>query len=484
MNNYFKTDLNKDFLSSIVVFLVALPLCMGIAIASGVPPVFGLISGIVGGIIVGAFSGSPLQVSGPAAGLAVMVFEAINKFGIEVLAPLGIFVGIFQFSIFAFKLADYFKAITPSLVKGLLGGIGALILISQFYVAVDGKPIGNGLENIMGLPGLFGDLFSGASGNLSAFLVAMATLVSIPLWQKLGGKLAKIVPGPLFAVFLATFLGSVFSLKLKFISIPDNIMSELNFISKDSFNLISPSFFATGLAMAMVATAETLLSVKAVDQMTGRTSDYNKEIRAQGLGNFVAGIFGALPITGVIVRSSANVESGAKTRGSAIIHGFWLIIMVFIFGDILKFVPNSTLAGILIFTGLKLLDLKSIPALIKKSKTEAIVYFVTMGLIVCVDLLTGVVAGFICSIFLIAKMPKNLELEKVDSGENGVEFKLKGQASFLQIPKISKVLEELTQKSVTIDMKGLSYVDWAVEEQIQSWKKIQEQRGTKVSLNK
>jgi len=455
---------------------------MGIAIASGVPPVFGLISGIIGGIIVGTFSGSPLQVSGPAAGLAVMVFEAINKFGIEVLAPLGIFVGLFQVTIYVFKLADYFKAITPSLVKGLLGGIGALILISQFYVAVDGKPIGNGLENIMGLPNLFSDLFSRESGNLSAFFVAIATLLSIPLWQKFGGKLSKIIPGPLFAVFVATGLGVGLDLKLRFINIPKNILSELNFISAESFSIIGPSFFATAFAMAMVATAETLLSVKAVDQMTGTTSDYNKEIRAQGLGNFVAGIFGALPITGVIVRSSANVESGAKTRGSAIIHGFWLIVMVFIFGEVLKFVPNSTLAGILIFTGIKLLDVKSIPGLIKKSKSEAVVYFVTMGLIVCVDLLTGVVAGFICSVALIARRSKELNLEKVESGEKEIKFTFKGQASFLQIPKISKALHGLTHRSVTIDLKNLNYLDWAVEEQLNSWKDIQSQRGMNVSI--
>jgi MFS superfamily sulfate permease-like transporter len=484
MDTYFKTNFNKDLLSSIVVFLVALPLCMGIAIASGVPPVLGLISGIVGGVVVGSFSGSPLQVSGPAAGLAVMVFEAINKFGVEVLIPLGIFVGIFQFSIYVFRLADYFKAITPSLVKGLLSGIGVLILISQLYVAVDGKPIGNGLQNIMGLTGLFSGLFSGESGNLSAFIVAMGALVSIPVWQKVGGKLSKIIPGPLFAVFFATFLGVAFSLKIKFISIPTNILSELNFISKDSFNLISPGFLATALAMAIVATAETLLSVKAVDQMTGSTSDYNKEIRAQGLGNFIAGIFGALPITGVIVRSSANVESGAKTRGSAIIHGFWLIIIVFIFGDILKNVPNSTLAGILIFTGLKLLDIKSIPALIQKSKTEAVVYFITMGLVVCVNLLTGVLVGFVCSLFLIAKKPSRLGLETVETSTDKVEFKLSDQASFVSIPKISKALGRLKKGSITIDLKSLTYIDWAVEEQINSWKKTQEQRGLSITLNK
>ena len=448
MNSYFKDNFNKDFLASIVVFLVALPLCMGIAIASGVPPVLGLISGMIGGIVVGSLAGAPLQVSGPAAGLAVMVFEAIDKYGMEVLAPMGIVVGAFQFSIFFFKLAIYFKAITPSLVKGLLGGIGALILISQFYVAVDGKPIGNGLQNIGHLPQLFGDLISGAAGNRSAFAVAFATLFSIPLWQKFSGKLGKVLPGPLFAVFVATGSAMVFGTDLKFINIPANILNELNFISKESLSLISPAFFGTAVAIAIVATAETLLSVKAVDQMTGKTSDYNKEIRAQGLGNFIAGVFGALPITGVIVRSSANVESGAKTRGSAVIHGFWLILMVFIFGDILAYVPNATLAGILIFTGWKLLDVKSIPAMIKKSKNEAIVYFVTMGLIVAVDLLTGVVCGFIVSVALIAKRSKDLEVQEVDKSSDKVTYKFSGKASFLQIPKISTILSDLEQKNV------------------------------------
>jgi MFS superfamily sulfate permease-like transporter len=455
---------------------------MGIAIASGVPPITGLISGIIGGIIIGTISGSPLQVSGPAAGLAVMVFEAVNKYGVECLAPLGIVIGVFQFTIYVFKLADYFKAITPSLVKGLLGGIGVLILISQLYVAVDTKPIGGGLDNLSHLPSLFSNMIGGVGRE--AFFVALLTLFSIPLWSKFSGKLGKVLPGPLFAVLIATAATYIFNLQVKNINIPNDIISELNFISRESWDIFSPAFIATALAMGMVATAETLLSVKAVDQMSGRTSDYNKEIRAQGVGNFVAGIFGALPITGVIVRSSANVESGATSRFSAIFHGFWLILMVFFFQDILRVVPNATLAGILIFTGWRLLDVKSIPKLVKKSKYEAVVYFVTMGLIVSIDLLTGVVVGFLASVALIAKRSKNLKVEALEDDQNAeiIHLKLKGEASFLQIPKITKLLSETEKKNITVDCQELEYLDWAMEEQLKNWEEVQEQRGVKAKV--
>lgn len=478
-------DFKKDFLASIVVFLVALPLCMGIAIASGVPPILGLLSGIIGGIIVGLFSGSPMQVSGPAAGLAVMVFEFINKFGLEALAPMGLIVGASQLIVYRLRLAEYFKAISPALIKGLLSGIGLLILASQVHVAFDANPIGSGLQNVVHIPNSFYKFVILEGSGRAPMIIALVTLVSIVLWQKYSGKIGKILPGPLFAILLVTIATAVLNIELKFIEFSENIIKELNFISLDSFKSINVNLIVSSVAIAFVASAETLLSVAAVDKISGRgSSDYNKEIMAQGIGNMLAGFVGALPITGVIVRSSANVETGGSSRWSAIFHGFWLFALVFFFSNLLSYIPVSALAGILLFVGWKLLDIPSISKLIQKSKSEALIYFVTFGLIVTVDLLTGVVAGFITSVFVLAHKLQSLEIEVLEHDEE-VTIHLKGTASFLNVPKISEQLSKgKLDKKVTICLKNLNYMDWAVEEQIHQWKDIHEKSGGKAEIRK
>jgi len=477
-NNQFQAD----FLSSIVVFLVALPLCLGISIASGTPPIYGLISGIIGGIIIGYFGGAPLQVSGPAAGLAVMVYEFIQSYGIGSLAALGVVVGIFQVLIFVFKLADYFKAISPSLIKGLLGGIGLLILTSQVYVAFDTGPVGNGLENIIKMPESFISYIVETGSGRNALIIAVITLLTIIIWGAKGGKAAQIVPPPLLAVIVATGSAHLLGYNVKFITLPENILGGLNYVNAKSFSFMTPIAFLKMLGIAFVATAETLLSTSAIDRLSKSQSNYNKEMLGQGIGNFIAGLFGALPITGVIVRSSANIHAGAKTKWSAIFHGIWLLIMVFIFSNILQYIPMSALAGILIFTGWKLLDIKSIPALVKKSKSEAIIYFVTLSLIVSVDLLTGVVVGFIFSIALLAKRSKKLKVETVTK-ENKFTLKLSGEASFMQIPRMSLVFAEIEKENhVVINTQDLTSKDWAFEENINQKLMELEARGIKTNL--
>ncbi|MCB0327626.1 MAG: SulP family inorganic anion transporter [Bdellovibrionales bacterium] len=473
-----KKILGREILASIVVFLVALPLCLGIAIASGVPPILGLISGIIGGLVVGSFAGAPLQVSGPAAGLAVMVFEFVDRYGLEALAPLGIVVGLLQILAWRYQLADYFKAISPALIKGLLSGIGLLILASQFHVAVDAMPVGGGLKNLLHIPNSFLDFVVLEGGGRSAFFLALMTLGSIFIWQQIEKKFSLGIPAPLVAIALVSGVAYFFQPEVKLVVIADNIAQELNMISWSHRHLFSFAFLGSCLAIAFVASAETLLSVTAVDKLSGKgQSDYNKEMLAQGLGNAVAGVFGALPITGVIVRSSANIESGASTRYSAIIHGIWLFVLVFFFASFLSLIPMSALAAILIYTGWKLLNIKQIPEIIQKSKGEALVYFVTFILISCVDLLTGVIVGFMTSVAFLVYELQNLQVSTEETeSESRVVFS--GTASFLQVPKISSVLRKVSkEKDAVIDIRDLKYQDWAVQEQFQHWKELHLQTG-------
>lgn len=483
MKSYFKESFLSDFLSSIVVFLVALPLCMGIAIASGVPVVLGLISGIVGGLVVAVFAGCPLQVSGPAAGLAVMVFEFVDKFGIKALIPLGIIVGGFQLAVYFFKLSDYFKAISPALIKGLLSAIGLLILVSQVHVAFDALPKSSGLQNIIHIPQSFYDLVVLEGGGRVAFGLTLLTLFSIICWDRFAKKLSKVVPAPLFAILIVASGAYFWGLEVKYIEISKNLFNELTFISASSFNGFSFELLFAGLAIGFVATAETLLSVTAVDKLSGTgVSDYNKEVRSQGLGNIVAGCFGALPITGVIVRSSANVNSGGKTRWSAFMHGIWLVVLTFVFTDVLGLIPVSALAGILIFVGWRLLNVKSIVELYQTNRREFVIFAVTFTLIATVDLLTGVICGFITSVALLAAKLSRLEIEENHNGESS-EIKLKGNASFLHVPKMGKVLHfEDHPTELTLNLQELTYIDQAIEEQIDDWKSQQAKNGVKVKI--
>lgn len=479
VNEYIKVNLRKDILSSLVVFLVALPLCMGIAIASGVPPILGLLSGIIGGVIVGTFTGCPLQVSGPAAGIAVMVFEFVDKFGLPSMVPLGIIVGLFQLAVNVFKLAEYFKAISPALIKGLLSAIGLLILVSQVHVAFDALPKSSGLQNLIHIPKSFYTLVLLEGGGRIAFGITLLTLVAIVLWMTFAKKLSKILPAPLFAILVVGAGAHLFGLDIKFIDIPANVLDGLYILNENSFSEVTFGMIFAAIAIAFVATAETLLSVTAVDKLSDLpNSNYNQEIKAQGIGNLCAGFLGALPITGVIVRSSANVESGGRTRGATIFHGLWLFALTFFFTDVLALIPVSALAGILIFVGWRLLDPKGIAALFKKSRNEAIVFTITFILIVSVDLLTGVIVGFVASLAVLAFRLSRLEIEKIEN-DHEIRIRFSGRASFLQVPQVSDALsQDSGDKKFIVDLTNLQFMDLAIEEQIDSWKIEQEKTGT------
>ncbi len=471
MQRYFKESFFNDFLSSLVVFLVALPLCMGIALASGVEPMVGLLSGIIGGLIVGTFAGSPLQVSGPAAGLAVMVFQYVEKYGVEALVPLGLIAGAFQIIMYRFKLAQYFRAISPALIKGMLAGIGLLILISQLHIALINKPGGNGLTNILSLPQVAFNNLSTNSLAVISFLLAISVVVMILVWQKTLPKLNKKFPAPLFAIIASSCIANFMGLGIDFVKIPNDLISEINFISMESFSMFSFGLVFSAIAIAFVASAESLLCVNAVDKLTKEKSDYNQEIFAQGLGNMVAGMVGALPLTGVIVRSSANIESGGKTRGAAVMHGIWLLCLVFFFPQVLQLIPISALAGILIYTGIKLLDIKSIPQLFREDKKEGMVFMLTLGLITTTDLLTGVIVGFFISLVALMSEILKLDIKKIES-EDEIELLMSGKATFLHIPKISKELEDIqldSTKKVTLDLSKAQYVDKSIKNEINDW---------------
>ena len=353
-----KAVLPRELLASVVVFLVALPLCMGIAIASGMPPAKGLITGIIGGLVVGWLAGSPLQVSGPAAGLAVLVFELVRQHGMAMLGPILLLAGFLQLVAGRLRLGCWFRVTAPAVVYGMLAGIGVLIVLSQVHVMLDGVPKPSGLDNLAGFPAALIQAIPALGGGLGwqAGLLGLSTILVMWLWDKFRPQKLRFVPGALLGVGLATVTSLVLALQVKRVEVPENLADAIDWLRpSDLLNLADPNLLIAAFAVAFIASAETLLSAAAVDRMhSGQRSDFDKELSAQGVGNMLCGLVGALPMTGVIVRSSANVQAGATTRLSAMFHGVWLLGFVLLLSSVLQSIPVASLAGVLVYTGIKL----------------------------------------------------------------------------------------------------------------------------------
>ncbi len=475
---------SNDILASLVVFLVALPLCMGIAIASGAPPALGLITGIVGGLVVGSLAGSPLQVSGPAAGMAVLVLELINEYGLVMLGVVGLIAGAVQLTAGVLKLGQWFRAISPSVIHGMLAGIGVLILTSQFHVMLDAAPPGKGLANVLGIPKSLMDVALPMTGDTHhiAASVGILTIVTIIAWNRFKPKALAALPAPLLAVVVGSVAAALFELPIARVDVPANIAESLNVPTLEAFQraIADPNILVLGLAFAFVASAETLLCATAVDQMhTGPRTRYNKELRAQGIGNLICGAVGALPMTGVIVRSSANVDAGATTRLSAILHGVWLLATVAALPWLLSNIPMSVLAAILVYTGYKLVNLARIRKIAQFGRMELAIYFATLGGIVAVDLLTGVVIGLVLATIKIVYTFSFLGVDHVrDADANRTDLTLCGAATFLSIPKLSEALEAIPAgDEVHVHVEKLGHIDHASLDLLAAWEKQHESTG-------
>ncbi len=463
-----------DFTSSVVVFLVALPLCMGIAIASGVPPALGLITGMVGGLVVGFFAGQPLQVSGPAAGLAVMVWELVGEFGLMALGLAVLISGLIQLAAGFAGLGRWFRAVSPAVIQGMLTGIGVLIFASQFHVMVDDKPRGDGLLNLISIPeAIVKGVSPSSSVHFMAASIGLATILTIVLWQRFKPKRVKGLPGPLLGVVVGTGLASALSLPIARVSVPRDFAESLNWISPESLSLLHvPGFWAAAVGMALIASAETLLCATAVDRMhDGERTNYDQELRAQGVGNILCGIAGALPMTGVIVRSSANVEAGGKTKWSAILHGAWIAVLVLAAPGVLALIPTASLAAILVYTGYKLIGVPAVKNLARRGRAEVVIWAVTVVMIVSTDLLTGVATGFALALLRLLSSFTMLDIRVThDDKESRYDLHLSGAATFVNLPKLAEAIESLPREAhVHVHIERLAFVDHACMELMEDW---------------
>ncbi|WP_231639163.1 SulP family inorganic anion transporter [Sphingomonas profundi] len=482
-----KGTIVRDFTASIVVFLVAMPLCMGIAIASGVPPEKGLITGIIGGIVVGALAGSPLQVSGPAAGLAVIVFEIVRDQGLSALGPILVIAGLIQIAAGLFRLGGWFRAISPAVVHGMLAGIGVLIVVGQFHVLFDARPLASGLENVAAMPGRVLGLSLDIRSAELAFFVGVVTILSMLGWEKFRPAAMRLVPGALVGVVAGTLVAFFLGLAVSRVQVPASIFAAIVPPGPDYLSrLIDPTILATAIAIAFIASAETLLSAAAVDRMhDGPRTDYNKELRAQGIGNMLCGLAGSLPMTGVIVRSSANVQAGAMTRASAMMHGAWILGFIVLLPWLLREIPMAALGGILVVTGWRLVSLSHVRHLFAQyGALPALIWAATLVMVVTTDLLTGVLVGLGLSLIELIPHVRRLRL-RVDQrhDEAGSEITLDGAATFVSLPRLNAALDAVPEgRPVRLDMVGVDAVDHTAAEMLGEWLNRKRAAGNTVDV--
>ncbi|MDT9682872.1 SulP family inorganic anion transporter [Streptomyces sp. TRM76323] len=461
--------LRQDFLASIVVFLVAVPLCVGVAVASGVPAELGLVTGIVGGILTGLMPGSSLQVSGPAAGLTVIVFEAVSEFGVGTLGVIVLVAGVLQLAMGFLKVGRWFRAISVSVVEGMLCGIGLVIIAGQVYAAAGLKAPETGVGKITGLPGAFADAL-GSTEALTSLAIGAGTIAVVVLWKKLP-KAAQSVPGALAAVVLATVATLALSLPVATVEV-EGLLGVIQPPGADAFGeLATPAIWGTIVAFALIASAESLFSAAAVDRLhDGPRTQYDKEMVAQGAGNTVCGLLGALPMTAVIVRSSANVSAGAKTKASRVLHGVWLLLFAAAMPAALALIPLPALAGILVHAGWKLIPFRQIAALWRGYKGEALILVVTAVSIVAVNMFEGVLIGLALAVVKAAWDASHIKLEVVDKGTGPLQVHLTGNATFLRLPKILDSLENLPpDRRAELDLSGLHHLDHACRTALENW---------------
>lgn len=470
----FETVLRHDLLASVVVFLVALPLCMGIAIASGVPPAAGLVTGIVGGLVVGWIAGAPLQVSGPAAGLSVIVWELVQSHGLAALGWIVVVAGAIQVVAGLIGFGRWFRAVSPAVIHGMLAGIGVLIFASQFHVMVDDAPRGSGLENLLAIPEaiLLGLQPAAGSGHFHAAMIGSFTLLVMIFWKPIAPKRLAVIPAPLVAVFTATAIATWAQLGVNRVSVPEQLLDAVRLPAFADLEALGWGVLVSGAALAFIASAETLLCASAVDKLhRGPRANFDRELAAQGVGNLLCGVLGGLPMTGVIVRSSANVEAGARTRASAILHGAWLVLFCAALPFVLRQIPTAVLAAVLVFTGYKLVNVVAIREIARFGRAELAIYAVTVGGIVAVDLLTGVVAGIVLSLARTFYDMAHLEVEVEQTpGTKRHDLRLRGSATVVSLPHLAEALEALpADAEVHVHLETLDYIDHACLDLLIGW---------------
>lgn len=480
---HFKNDLP----SGLVVFLVALPLCLGIALASNAPLISGLIAGIVGGLVVTVFSKAPLAVSGPAAGLTVIVIDAIDALGsFELFLTAVVVSGLVQLVLGFIKAGRVSYFFPASVIKGMLAGIGAVLILKQIPHAFgyDGDYEGDlafmqadGRNTLTEIPYVLdGHYHKGAT------IITLVSLAILIFWPRIAAKIkATVIPSPLLVVILGVGMNYAFEAFAPALSVREHLLvgvpvtEDLSalaaslprpVLTMDAFT--NPGVWKSGVVIAIVASIETLLCVEAVDKIDPlkRVTPPDRELKAQGIGNFVSGLIGGLPLTAVIVRGSANVYSGAKTQASAFFHALLLLSTVILIPATLNQIPLAALAGILLHVGYRLMPVPLFKQMYRDGWDRLIPFVTTILGILFIDLLSGVGLGMVVGLtFVLYNHVSHAVRLRAEEGDHNYVMRLEHTVSFLHKAKIRKVLEDLPDgASLTVKGDAVRYLDEEVSQ--------------------
>lgn len=465
--------LRHDFPASVVVFLVALPLSLGIAIASGAPAAAGLIAAVVGGLVAGSLGGSVLQVSGPAAGLTVIVAESIHQFGWRITCFIVVAAGVLQILFGLSKIARAALAVAPVVVHAMLAGIGVTIALQQIHILLGGESHSSAWANITELPAQLISLHGGG-----AFIGAV--VIAVMLGWKYVPERIRVVPGPLVAVVLATVLSMVFPLDVERIVLSGSLFDAIGLpeIPNGGWSAI----IVMVLTFALIASVESLLSAVAIDKMhNGPRANFDRELIGQGSANVVSGLLGGLPVTGVIVRSSTNVAAGARSRASAVMHGFWVLVFSVALVGVVQQIPMAALAGLLIVIGMQLVKLAHIR--MARRTGDLLVYTVTIASVVFLNLLEGVLIGLTLAFALLLWRVVRVVIAATPlDGTDRWLITIDGSCTFLALPKLSATFAAVPAGvDVTVEMT-VDFLDHAAYEAITDWARQHEAGGGAVDF--
>ncbi len=497
-------NISADIPASIVVLLVALPLCLGVALASGAPLFSGIIAGVVGGIVVGLLSKSALSVSGPAAGLTVIVASSIIKLQhYEAFLLAVVIAGMLQIGLGILKAGLIGDYIPNSVIKAMLAAIGLILILKQIphFVGYDKNFEGDESFKQLDSSNTFTEIINSISFiTPAALLIGVVCLFILIFWENKkikSNQFLQLIPGPLVAVVVGVLISNYFSTQYsqqalsakQLVSLPiaPDFKSFFSFFTfPDIVFLKNPDVWITAVTLAIVASLETLLSVEAIDKLDTlkRVTPTNRELIAQGVGNMASGLIGGIPITAVIVRGSANVGAGAKTKLSTILHGMLLLISVVLIPNILNQIPLSALAAILIFTGYKLAKVQLFKMFYKKGWDQFIPFIVTILVILLTDLLIGIVIGIIVGLFFMIRSNFKSAVLVVND-QNRYLVRLRKDVSFLNKPIIKKKLEEIPKDSfLLLDATRADFIDKDIIEEVNNFLCHAHLKNIKVEIKK
>ena len=492
--------LRHDLPAGLSVFLVALPLCLGIALASGAPLYAGLLSGIIGGLVVALVSGAQLAVSGPAAGLTTLVAASIISLGDYKLFLLAVIVaGLFQLLLGVLKLGDIANYFPSAVIKGMLAAIGIILISKQIPLALGyDKPDfwTSGFLNLFSSKNFLGNIESfNHHITIGAILISVVSLVIIILLQQPFAKKLKMIPTPLLVVvtgiiinILFTNSASGFSLRqTQLVNIPSNIFASITFPEFSKF-FSNIEIWKDGLIIGLLATLETLLCIEAIDKLDrrNRITPVNRELIAQGVGNMVCGLLGAIPMTAVVVRGAANVDAGGRTKLSAFTHGLFLLLAVLLIPFVLNKIPYASLAAILLSTGYNLTKPKLFRNMWSLGWKQFLPFVFTILVILCTDLLIGVSIGLLISVYFIIQNNFKTEYKITKTKHLDIEthyIKLNSNVTFLNKVQLRKSLDEVPEYSVlTIDGSNCNFIDYDILEIISEYHSKAHERHIELHL--